>query len=102
MQEAPVPFLGQEDLLEKEKTTGVVQYSGLENSMDCVVNGVPKSWKQLNDFDLKTSSNAMFLPGSRKLRENLKCVCVCMCVCVCVCVCVCILMYQRAEEATWT
>ena len=28
-----------------------LQYSGLENSMDCLVHGVSKSWTQLNDFD---------------------------------------------------
>ena len=27
-----------------------VQYSGLENSMDCIVHGVAKSWTQLRDF----------------------------------------------------
>ena len=27
-----------------------LQYSGLENSMDCVVHGVTKSWTQLIDF----------------------------------------------------
>ena len=26
------------------------QYSGLENSMDYIVHGVPKSWTRLNDF----------------------------------------------------
>ena len=26
------------------------QYSGLENSMDCIVHGVAKSWTRLNDF----------------------------------------------------
>ena len=26
------------------------QYSGLENSMDCIVHGVAKSWTQLSDF----------------------------------------------------
>ena len=25
-------------------------YSGLENSMDCIVNGVAKSWTRLSDF----------------------------------------------------
>ena len=25
-------------------------YSGLENSMDCIVHRVPKSWTQLSDF----------------------------------------------------
>ena len=28
-----------------------LQYSGLENSMDCIVHGVAKSQTQLNDFD---------------------------------------------------
>ena len=27
-----------------------LQYSGLENSMDCIVLGVAKSWTQLSDF----------------------------------------------------
>ena len=26
------------------------QYYGLENSMDCIVHGVTKSWTQLSDF----------------------------------------------------
>ena len=28
------------------------QYSGLKNSMDCMVHGVAKSWTQLSDFHL--------------------------------------------------
>ena len=27
-----------------------LQYSGLENSMDCIVHGITRSWTQLNDF----------------------------------------------------
>ena len=27
-----------------------LQYSGLENSMECIVHGVAKSWTQLTDF----------------------------------------------------
>ena len=27
-----------------------LQYSGLENSMDCIIHGVAKSWAQLNNF----------------------------------------------------
>ena len=27
-----------------------LQYSGLENYMDCIVQGVTKSWTQLSDF----------------------------------------------------
>ena len=30
-----------------------VQYSGLENSMDCIVHGEAKSWTQLSDFHFK-------------------------------------------------
>ena len=29
-----------------------LQYSGLENFMNCVVHDVPKDWTQLNDFHL--------------------------------------------------
>ena len=42
MQETLVRFLGKEDALEKGKATPL-QYSGLENSMDCIVHGVTKS-----------------------------------------------------------
>ena len=31
-----------------------LQYSGLENSMDCVVHGVAKSRIQLSDFHIQT------------------------------------------------
>ena len=48
IQETWVPSLGQEDPLERGKATHS-QYSGLENSMDCKVHGVRKSWKGLND-----------------------------------------------------
>ena len=30
-----------------------LQYSGLENSMDCIVHGVAKSQTQLSDFDFQ-------------------------------------------------
>ena len=33
-----------------------LQYSGLENSMGCIVHGVAKSWTQLSDFHFTTSS----------------------------------------------
>ena len=32
-----------------------LQYSGLENSMDCIVHGVAKSWTWLSDFHSLTS-----------------------------------------------
>ena len=31
-----------------------LQYSGLENSMDCIVHGVAKSWTRLSDVHLIT------------------------------------------------
>ena len=31
-----------------------LQYSGLENSMDCIVHGVPKSQTRLSDFHVLT------------------------------------------------
>jgi len=30
-----------------------LQYSGLENSMDCIVHGFAKIWTQLSDFHLR-------------------------------------------------
>ena len=42
MSETWVQSLSWEDPLEK--------YSGLENSMDCIVHEVAKSWTRLNDF----------------------------------------------------
>ena len=38
--------LCREDPLEKDP----LQYSGLENSMDCIVHGVASSWTRLSDF----------------------------------------------------
>ena len=32
-----------------------LQYSGLENSMDCIVHGVAKSWTQLSNFHFQES-----------------------------------------------
>ena len=33
-----------------------LQYSGLENSMDCIIHGVTKSWTQLNNFHIYSAS----------------------------------------------
>ena len=33
----------------------ILQYSGLENSMDCIVHGVEKSWTRLNNFHFHAS-----------------------------------------------
>ena len=49
MREIWVQTLGWEDPLEKGKDYPL-QYSGLENSMDCIGHGVAKSQTLLNDF----------------------------------------------------
>ena len=53
MHETPVWFLGWEDPLEKGKSYPL-QYSGLENSMDCIVHGVAEldrtEWLSLLSF----------------------------------------------------
>ena len=49
MQESWVETLGWEDPLEKGKAY-LLQYSGLENSMDCIVQGVTKSQARLSDL----------------------------------------------------
>ena len=49
MQETPVQLLGREDPLGRGKGYSL-QYSGLENSMDCIVHGVAKSQTRLSDF----------------------------------------------------
>ena len=58
MQETWVQSLGWEDPLEKGKAThsSRLLHSGLENSMDCVIQGVAKSWTQLSDFHLLHTS----------------------------------------------
>ena len=50
MRETWVRSLGWEDPLGKEKATHPLQYSSLENSMDCIVHGVAKSRTRLRDF----------------------------------------------------
>ena len=42
-----------------------LQYSGLENPMDCVVHGVPKTWTRLRDFH---SLSHLKISGSQESR----------------------------------
>ena len=39
----------------------LLHYSGLENSMDCIVHGVTKSWTQLSNFHLLTCLSAYLM-----------------------------------------
>ena len=40
----------------------LIQYSGLENSIDCIVHGVTKSWTQLCNFHFHSTSNYCVSP----------------------------------------
>ena len=65
MQEIPVRFLGREDPPGEGKGCPL-QYSGLENSMDCIVHGITKSWTRLSDFKCKCKHILIF----SDLRSN--------------------------------
>ena len=56
MRETLVRFLGQEESTE-EGNGYPLQYSGLENSMDCIVHGVKKSQTRLSNFHIKGYSD---------------------------------------------
>ena len=43
-----------------------LQYSGLENFMDCIVHGVAKSGTRLSDFDMTLTPK----PGSNIIRKS--------------------------------
>ena len=42
-----------------------LQYSGLENSRDCIVHGIAKSWTQPSDFDFDYVHNIL-----KRLKER--------------------------------
>ena len=47
----------------------LLQFSGLENSMDCIVHGVAKSQTQLSDFHFHPVKHVHLSPWSAK-RQN--------------------------------
>ena len=47
-----IPGLGRSS---EEGNSYPLQYSGLENSMDCILCGITKRWTQLNDFHFQYS-----------------------------------------------
>ena len=49
-----IPGLGRSPV---EGKGSPLQYSGLENSTDCVVHGVAKSWTRLSDFHFKNGND---------------------------------------------
>ena len=48
-----------------------LQYSGLENSMDCEVHGIVKSWTQLSDFHFLASLIAQLVKNLPAMQETL-------------------------------
>ena len=46
-----IPWLGRSP---GERKGYLLQYSGLKNSMDCIVHGFAKSWTRLSDFHFQT------------------------------------------------
>ena len=61
MQETWVRSLGWKDPVQKGKATQL-QYSGLENSMDCIVHGVTKSQTQLSNLHFLLSLSFSICP----------------------------------------
>ena len=47
------------------------RYSGLENSMDCIVHGFAKSWIQLSDFHFTSQKLELWLVKLNPLKTNL-------------------------------
>ena len=77
-----------------------LQYSGLENSMNCIIHGVAKSWTQLSDFHFTSHFTYPFHLCLWRL-PTLSGWCMCShTVCVCVCVCVCVRERER-ERIDW-
>ena len=60
MQETPVRFLGWEDSPGEGKGY-LLQYSGLEKSMDNTVNEIAKSQAQLNDFHWHITTKTLII-----------------------------------------
>ena len=67
MRETWVRLLGWEGPLEKGKASYPLQYSGLENSMDCIAHWVAKNRTRLSDFHFHSSTKGF--PGGSDGKE---------------------------------
>ena len=47
-----------------------LQYSGLENSMDCIVHGVAKNWTGLSDFHFTSGKNSACSRDAGSIHES--------------------------------
>ena len=56
-----IPELGRSP---EEGNDYTLQFSGLENSLDCIVHGVPKSWTRPSDFHFLFAHPGNFLKRS--------------------------------------
>ena len=54
-----------------EGNSYLLQYSGLENSMDCIVHKVAKSWTRLSDFQFHFQEEMSY---QAMKRRKLKCI----------------------------
>ena len=45
-----------------------LQYSGLQNSIDCIIHGVTKSWTQLSDFDFQFSTGEVWKSFTQQVK----------------------------------
>ena len=66
MQETHVQLLGWEDSPEEGKGYPL-QYSGLENSMDCLVHGVAKSQTRLSNLHFKVEKASLVAQAVKNL-----------------------------------
>ena len=61
-----IPGLGRSPA---EGKSNPLQYSGLENSMDCIVHGVAKSRTGLSGFPFLTAELRLEMPGLQQLQQ---------------------------------
>ena len=48
-----------------------LQYSGLENSMDCIAHGVSKSWTQLSNFHFIRRNMCLISPCNKLIQRGM-------------------------------
>ena len=77
-----------------------VQYSGLENSMDCIVHGVAKSRTQLSNSHF--TSHIYFTDIYVHIYIYIMCGCMCVYIYVCVCMCAQSLSCVQLFVTPWT
>ena len=72
------PFLSLCSMLSGEGKVYPLQYSGLENSVDCIVRGLANSWTRLSDFRSLTHSILSCKKKNKKTFPILPAPCLCL------------------------